>query len=419
MWKIFKRDPYWKSDRRKRKAEKRKMRARHSSWRRRERQANWRNFKKSVRDFMAHPFAKKELTRDQLEVKRFKLHMKRERRDERIKWIAKFKENPWKTLFSRNRQGLDKKELKLISRRLKQERKTLVRQRRAANRENFRNIISTPDLRKKFGFGFLYSTAYFLLAYMVIYVVYQLITIAVASSFNIPVIWYYYQLKFPLYTYSPLYTRPALVTIFAAGPIVSLMLAFVFLKLYFTENAVLKRFQMFYLWGFINGANMFFGAYIAGFFTRTEFIYTSEWIFLSNMFDIEEIIFSTISLTMMILIGRIVTPLFLLSSGSVTLIKPENRLFFIVFQVLFPWIAGMIILFLITLPNYYFPLILKTITPGLILIPSLFMYNSINFENIHKSGVIQHNYFRWSVIIAAVAILFFYRIILSFGWSVS
>jgi hypothetical protein len=253
---------------------------------------------------------------------------------------------------------------------------------------------------------------------MLIYVFYQLITIAVASSFNIPVIWYYYQLKFPLYTYSPLYTRPALVTIFAAGPALSMMLALVFLRLYFTEKAVLKRFQPLFLWGFVCGTNMFFGAYIAGFFTRTEFIYTSEWIFLSNMFDIEEIIFSSISFVMLIVIGRIVTPLFLMSSGSVTLIKPENRFFFILFQVVLPWLAGVVILFVITLPNYYFPLILKTLTPGLVVIPTLYMYNSINFENIHKSGIIQRNYFRWGIVIAVVAILFFYRILLSWGWNV-
>ncbi len=299
------------------------------------------------------------------------------------------------------------------------ERKELAQIKRRELRQNFKTIINTPDLRRKFGFGFLHSTAYYIITFMFIYVIYQVITIMVASSYNIPVIWYYYQLKFPLYTYSPLYTRSALVAIFAAGPIISLMLAFVFLKLFFTENPIVKRLQLMYLWGFISGANMFFGAYIAGFITRTEFIYTSEWIFMSNMFDIEEIIFTSISFIMMFIIGRIVTPLFLVSSGSVTLIKPGFRFFFIISQVILPWMAGTVILFLITLPNYYFPLILKTITPVLILLPSLYLYDSLQYESIHRSGVIQHNYFRWSVVIAVIALLFFYRVILSFGLKVS
>jgi len=249
-------------------------------------------------------------------------------------------------------------------------------------------------------------------------VLYQVITILVASSYHIPIEWYYYRLKFPLYTYSPLYTREALVVIFAMGPILSLMLAFVFLKLFFTENVILRRFQLFYLWGFICGANMFFGAYISGFITRTEFIYTSEWLFMSRMFDSEEIVFTIISLVMMLIIGRIVTPLFMIASGSVTLVKPGFRLFFMLSQVLFPWLTAVLILFLITLPQYYFPLILKTLTPGLIVIPTLFMFNSVQFENIHQSGAIRRNYFRWSVVIVAVAVLFFYRVLLTFGLKV-
>jgi len=332
--------------------------------------------------------------------------------------LVKFRKNPWRTIFPPRPKApgggyYDSFGL------TKAERKELARQKRKQFRDHFRTLVTTPDLRRKFGFAYLHSTAYFVLAFMLIYIFYQAITIAVASSYNIPIIWYYYQLKFPLYTFSPLYTRQALIVIFALGPLLSLMFAFVFLKLYFTENPIAKRFKLFYLWGFICGVNMFFGAYIIGVFTRTEFIYTSAWLFMSHMFDPIEIVFTAISVVMLIIIGRIVTPLFLLSSGSVTLIKPEYRLFFVLSQVILPWFTGMLILFLITLPNYYIPLILKTITPGLILIPSLFLYNSIQYDNIHQSGVIQRNYFKWSIVIAVVVLLFFYRVILSFGLAVS
>ena len=419
MWKIFRRDPLEKIDRRKTRAEKKHIRAREKAWRRRRREEAVRRFNKRFNAFMAHPFAKRELTADEREKKRFKMYARRDRKLDRQKWWAKFKKNPLKTLFPPRQLRLPGGGYHYAFRLTKQERKEIARQKRVQFRENLAKVFATPDLRSKMGFAYLHSTAYFILTSMLIYVIYQGITIMVASSYHIPVIWYYYQLKFPLYTYSPLYTREALVVIFAAGPIMSLMLAFVFLKLYFTTNPVLKRFKLFFLWGFISGANMFFGAYIAGFITRTEFIYTSEWLFMSHMFASEEIVFTIIALVMLIIIGRIVTPLFLLSSGSVTLIKPEFRLFFVFSQVVFPWLTVMLVFFLITLPDYYFPLILKTITPGLMLLPSLFLYNSLQFENIHESGVIQRNYFRWSIVIVAVAVLFFYRVILSFGLRVS
>lgn len=418
MWEVFRRDPLEIKDRRKIRAEWKRIRARERAWHRRRRKETWRNFHKRFNQFIADPFVKRPLTTAERDRKRFKMYARRDRQLERQKWWAKFRKNPWKTLFP-PRQKTPHGGYYDVYGLTKEERRKISRQKRKQFRENLRKVITTPDLRQKFGFAYLHSTAYFIMAFMLIYVLYQVITILVASSYNIPVIWYYYRLKWPLYTFSPLYTRQALIVIFAMGPILSLMLAFVFLRMYFTEIPIAKRFKLFYLWGFICGTNMFFGAYIAGVFTRTEFIYTSAWLFMSRSFDTEEIIFTVISVIMLIIIGRIVTPLFLLSSGSVTLVKPEYRLFFILSQVIFPWLTGMLVLFLITLPNYYFPLILKTITPGLIMIPILFFYNALEFENIHQSGVIQRNYFKWGIVIAVVVLLFFYRVILNFGLKVS
>jgi hypothetical protein len=402
-------------DRRRTRAEKKSIRARNRRWRRGERREAWQSFKKRMDNFLAHPFAKKKLSSFKLNQQYYKRLMRRDRRIARQKWWAKFRKNPWRAVFPKHYYSAEDRGNHYIQRTTRLEKKALALKRRKANRENFRKLFANRELRNKLGFSFLHSTAYFILAFILIYIIYQLITILVASSYDIPVIWYYYKLKFPLYSYSHLYTREALVIIFASGPVISLMLAFVFLKLFFTQNPVIKRFQLFYLWGFICGINMFFGAYIAGFFTRTEFIYTSEWLFMSNAFDFEEIVFTVISFSIMLIVGRIVTPLFLLSSGSVTFIKPEFRLFFIYGRVIFPWMAGMIVLTLITLPTWYFPLILKTITPVLILIPPLFLSNSLHYDNIHKSGTIQQSSFRWSIVILVIAILFFYRLILSYG----
>jgi hypothetical protein len=411
---LFTRDPYAKTDRQKQKAERQLMRAREKSWRRNERAKRWQNFIKRINNFLSDPFAKRQLTSEEEDIRRFKMYARRDRKLDRQKWWAKFRKNPWRVIMPRRKMRDLSGGYFYVVPMTKQERKELDQKKRRQMLENFRRITGTPELRQKFVFGYLHSTAYFILAFMLIYILYQVITILVASSYNIPVVWYYYRLKFPLYTFSPLYTRQALVVIFASGPILSIMLAFVFLRLFFSESVAIRRFQLFNLWGFICGANMFFGAYIAGFFTRTEFIYTSEWLFMSNVLDIEEIIFTAISFIMLFIIGRIVTPLFLLSSGSVTMIKPDVRVFFIISQVILPWLTGIVVLFLIALPTYYLPFILKTLTPGLVLLPSLFLYNSLKYENIHQSGVIQRNYFRWSIVIVAVAILFFYRVLL--GW---
>jgi len=383
---------------------------RKKAWKRKERAKEWQRFKMRISNFLAHPFAKKELTslqRRDLQIKRIQNH---DRKIARKKFFEKLKTNPLSLVVpQKSSKGKPGKSLRSRFRLAKEYAK-----RKLANAaENYETLKATPNARSKFVKTFLLSTAYYIMAFLIIYVIYQVVTILVASYSNISGIWYYYQLKFPLN--SPLYTRANLILIFASGPLVSLLLALGSLKMFFSKNNFLKRFKLFFLWGFICGVNMFFGAYIVGFITRTEFIYTSEWLFLSNVFDIEEIIFTLVSFAMLIVIGRIVTPLFLVSSGSVTLIKPEFRLYFIISQVILPWVAGVVILFLITLPNYYIPLVFKTITPAFILFPSLFIYNSRKFAKIHKSGVVQHNYFRWSIIIVFFASLLFYRVILNFG----
>ncbi|MFZ4549226.1 MAG: hypothetical protein ACOYN4_17390, partial [Bacteroidales bacterium] len=473
MWKIINRDPYAQIERRRKRAAKKHKQAREKAWQRKNRKEAWRNFKRRINgiisnpfarrkptpqshadrqemisngerrhsnrptlsstdrkkawkrkerakkwqqlkvqfgNFLAHPFAKRELTpiqRRDLQIKRMQNH---DRKIARKKFIEKVKTNPLALVFPQNtNRGKSRKSLRSKYRLAKED----VRKKIAKGVENYKMLKATPDAEGKFVKTFLLSTAYYIMAFLIIYVIYQVVTILVASHSHISGIWYYYQLKFPLN--SPLYTRANLILIFSSGPLVSLMLALGSLRMFFSHNIFFKRFRLFYLWGFICGVNMFFGAYIVGFITRTEFIYTSEWLFLSDVFDIEEIIFTLISFGMLIGIGRIVTPLFLFSSGSVTLIKPEFRLYFIISQVILPWMAGVIILFVLTLPNYYIPLVLKTITPAFILFPSLVIYNSRKFAKIHKSGVVQHNYFRWSIIIVFFALLLFYRVILNFG----
>lgn len=409
-------DPYAKRDRQKQREEKRQLRTKVKSANRKHRRAARQEFFQSIFDFLSNPLAKAELTpleQDQLRMKR---HWRRERRADSKKKLIKFIKNPLHTLFPPKWSA---KEMGYIPHQTKKDRKLAARKRRKEMWNNLKLIISTPDLRKKFGIVFLQSTAFFVLAFLVVYIIYQLVTIMVASVFKIPVTWYYYQLKFPLYTYSKLYTRPALVLIFGSGPMFSLMLAFVFLKSFFNRRTTSNHLQLFYLWGIVSGINMFFGAYIVGFLTRTEFIYTSEWLLMSSVFDIEEMIFTLISLGMLLIIGRLLTPLFLVSSGSVTLLTPEYRFFFILCQVILPWLASIVIFFAIVTPHYYIPFLLKTLTPGLVVIPSLFLYNTARNENIHTSGLIRRNYFRWSIVIAVIALLFFYRVVLNFGLKVN
>jgi len=408
---MFRRLKYRLEYRRKQRADKRRLRKYSRAMRNEIRSESRKERKERIRKFLSNPFAPRALTPEQLLWKEARQKARFVRKIERKKWLQRFKKNPFKAIFFRER---NEEEIQLEQWR-KAERKNAFKNSIKEILTASKEILRSRDLRNRFVLNILQSSSYFILTFLIVYVFYQIITILVAKSFDIPTIWYYYRVKFPLFTGSHLYTRAALISIFASGPIISLTLAFVFFRLFFSRKLFNQNLKLFYLWGFINGVNLFFGSYVAGFVTRTEFIYVSEWIFMSNMFDVEEILFAFIAVTISLIIGRLVTPLFLLTSGSVSIIAPRYRLHFFLSQVIIPWVIGAVIFFLLTNPTRYLPLTLKTITPAFILIPSLFLYNSARYENVYTTGVIRKTYFRWSIVIIALALLFFYRILLNFG----
>ncbi len=370
-----------------------------------ERQKFWSKIARYLRDPLS-------LVRPQTEeAKRAKQIRKRVRHDRLLK-AADFFRNPFKAIFRSHPLREERKRIMYLEKVRHREERQLAKD---ETKLAWKEVRSSRELRKSIFREFVQSSAWYLLAALIVYIVYQAVTIIVANAYDIPVIWRYSRLVFPLYTWSPLYTRQALVVIFASGPVVVFLLALFSLRMVFAKNKSKSRLNLLFLWMFIHGINMFFGAYIAGILTRTEFVYASEWLFLSNPGDIEEIIFGMLSIAALIFTGRQSVLLFLLSSGSITLVRPRYRLFFVISFIILPWMAGVILFFVITLPHYYIPLILKTLTPGLVVLPTLIRYNSIEYETLHESGLIRRRSFRWGVIIFVIALLFFYRLILNWG----
>jgi hypothetical protein len=402
--------------RRRQKKEKQAMMAEMKVLRRKYRKAKKQEFKHRISGFFTNPFAGKPLTPEQRDARRIEQQWRRDKKEARRKWLFSFLNNPYRTLFPKKEIS---KDFLYIVKQSKIDRKTTARMGRKEILENFRKLIATSDLRKKFLNIFFLSTAYYIFSFLLIYIIYQAVTIIVATNFNIPIEWNYYRVRFPLSTGSSLYTRSALVSIFGSGPLASLVLTLIFLKLFFSKSPSAKNFQLLYLWGLITGMNMFFGSYIVGILTRTDFVYSTEWLMMNHPYDFRELLLTTISLIMMLVAGWLITPMFLISSGSMTLVSSENRIFLIFAQVILPWVTGIILFFLITTPKFYLPFLLKTVTPGLLLLPSLFTFNSVRNNTILEMGMIRRTYFRWGIVIVVVILLFIYRIVLNFGFRVN
>lgn len=192
------------------------------------------------------------------------------------------------------------------------------------------------------------STIMFMLAYVIMYVIYQMTVIFTANNFGISGVLYYYQIFWPIGNSSPLwfpYYKIILIT--GSGPFISLIIGLLFFRLLVpsTKNPILK---LFYLWIALHALNMFFGAFVAGVTTSDGFGYVALWLGMNIVF---RIFFSLVFIFALGAFGYHATRYFLETALSPSFLKPEKRRQFLVYHVLIPSIIGSVIIFLIRMPS--------------------------------------------------------------------
>lgn len=278
-------------------------------------------------------------------------------------------------------------------------------------------IKEDRELRRELWKSYLNSFATFLLAFVILYLVCNLASVAAAKFFSIPAVLYSYRIFWPLYTYSSLYSRQALIIIFSAGPLISIILAIVLFQVLKRVIHFRLNLKMLLIWLIFHSLNLFFGAYIIGVITRTGFIYTTEWLFFSNIFDVEEILFMIISIITLLIVGFYFTRYFILSANNNLLISSKIKIFYLFVKVFLPWLTGVLFLYGLNYPNNPPELILLLGVSFLMIVPMFFNYNSIQNKNIglrDKEGL---EFVGWIYILAAVLLLGLYRIVLFYGVS--
>ncbi len=247
-------------------------------------------------------------------------------------------------------------------------------------RENTLTLFSSSGSRKELLTTFVHSLSAFLISFVVLYLIDNLITIFTASFFSIPAVLYQSKIFWPLSTYSTLYYREALIAIFGIAPI--LMLLFGIFVFVFRIRSVRGRFfiKLLWLWTFLNAINLFFGAYIDGVITRSGFIYASEWTFLTSGVNKIEIIVTIIFVILMLLAGILMQRKFLNISFSENLVKKQFRFWNLFFIALLPWLAGTLILLVFALPNLTIEFLLLPLFAVIPLFPVFIGYKSPNFD---------------------------------------
>lgn len=394
------RKAYLAEERRSMKKEKEERKKLASAMRKQVQAARMEEIKHEFKSFLKHPGGKDEM--DPTDIKILK-KIKREVRQQRLRSVIEQPKLLLRSIsrFWLNRRNQVKAGMDNVGAFMKMTREAFGQKQLRA--DYFKTVINSIGL--------------FLLSFLLVYYVHQFATIFAARAFNIPTKLYSYRIDWPLYTYSYLYTRKALIVIFGMGPFVCLLLGIAAYRLFLWSRFRTVHLKIFALWTAFNSFNMFFGAYVVGVITRTGFIYTSEWLFLSNVFDVEEIVLMIVSIVVLLIAGYYSTKQFLYAANSAAIIEPKVRLVYVIVAVLIPWLLGNLVLYIVNIPKNPVELVLLYSTSALIIIPLFSNYNTTTMQMLKLPWTPPRFRFGYAYLIITILFIIGTRLLLKSGLS--
>ena len=254
----------------------------------------------------------------------------------------------------------------------------------------FKSVIEfaeNKDKRHNFFVIFINSLVLYLLSYLLIYVISQLITVWVASSFDYKTVLYYYKIYYDIESH--LWNADSVKILFSIMPVTGILIGTIFIILYSTFKNESGNLKLFFLWGFVHGMVLFFGSLLMGTLLNKDFGWVIAYLYYR---DTGKMIFSIISIFALVSIGGLIAKSFLISGNAYyNLIDKRNKKFLLHGQVVFPVIVGTIILALIKIPDkFYFGTVdemyyefMKLLTQFILMAPLIFSfrrYNEIYFD---------------------------------------
>jgi len=190
------------------------------------------------------------------------------------------------------------------------------------------------------------STALFMIAYQLCWLLYQFAVMIVASFSNIDSVLFFYEVLFPIGNSSPKWNQTNIIFITLAGPFISLVMYMVYRFLLIRRFHPGAQMRMFLVWMYLNSMMLFFGAFVGGAITRQGFGYVVDWLFINVAF---RILLSMVFLSIIVFISwRVVR--FLPESSGLDSWK-NDRVKYVASRLIIPAILGGAIMILLKITN--------------------------------------------------------------------
>jgi hypothetical protein len=216
------------------------------------------------------------------------------------------------------------------------------------------------------------SIAYFIISFIVIYLLGQLLTAVIALQYDFKSVIYYHRLAWAIDSSD--WTVESVKLLFSLAPLLSFIVGVICLIIYvllYDERTNLKQF---FLWGFAHGMVWFFGATLAGALLDNGIGYVIMYMYFQ---DTERTILSLLSLTALLLTAAFTTRWFLFSGNAYfNQLNEHNRSFFTYSQIIVPAFLGTLILILSKLPLITYYELFTLLTMLVFIIPILATHRS-------------------------------------------
>lgn len=202
------------------------------------------------------------------------------------------------------------------------------------------------DIKKRLIFTAIDSFSLYIIAYIVSFLLYNYVTIFTGRQFGLHGVLQYWGIKWLGKFNIELLDSEQIIKIFVSGSLVCLILAAILYVLLKLSKNIYYKYRLILAWISLICLNQFFGNFISGIITGKGFAYVPTALGIEFNNDIFIVLFMIL---LMYILGAVITKTFLFAASSFSLAEKQKR--FLLYLVLYPSIAGNILILLFKLPE--------------------------------------------------------------------
>lgn len=280
------------------------------------------------------------------------------------------------------------------------------------NIEAFKN----RDIRKKLLFVFISSLVLFVLAYLTIFTVGNIITSLISSFWNIETTINASIIIFKPSPYSPLWSRGSVVSIFSAQFFVAFVISFFALWLFYKSSKKSYLVKMYLLWLILVGQGLAWGSFFGAAIRKQGIYHAISWGFYQTWFSSKAIMITMmiVGFIALLIFGNIIKRIYFYASPSATLLKKSYRPIYYHFLITLPFFTGLVIIAAINAPVYNLYTFIQLLSMFILFLP-LYMFRDHEYSDIGQFKIVKSKFKLAGILVFFILITLIYKALFNAG----